>query len=293
MKHSVLFTMAIAFGVSVMACWSAAGSVFSDDFTTDTSLAVPPWYNINNTSAATATLNPGVGLALTVTSGTGKTDEEFAQFASSPFSIANVGSSITLTVNFSGTGLADNGYLMGGLFNTQGTPGNADEVSTDTTGATADDTGYFGEMGMNTGANGSNKFYSRAGGYNNELLYYSHMGGGYTQVGSSMSASGNANLVDSTPYIFTLTIANTGSGNDLNFAIGDGTSTLDSWTVTDSPATYNSFDELAFGAYGKAGQVNLNITSVSVDYVQGVPEPSMFAFAGLGLVGLLLRFRRR
>lgn len=250
---------------------------------------------MNNSSTASAALNPGVGLGLTVSSGSGRNNEEFAQFASSPVALG-AGEGLTLVVNFSGTGLAvDTGGLLVGLFNTQGTVATTDLSSTATGGATADDIGYFGIMGYNTAAGTSTKFYTRQGGATdaNELGYYSRMtSGSYTQL-SSFAATGNADLADSTAYTLTYTIMNNGaSGDSITAAITDSANnTLDSWATTDASGTYNSFDELDFGAYGKAGPVDLNITSVSV--LQAVPEPSTFAFAALGLLGLVVRFRRR
>jgi len=304
-SKSVLPTVTIALGLWAMANWSAsAGTIFSDNFATDSSLAQPPWYNISSSSTATYALNPtaGQGLALTVSSGTGRDQEMFAQFASSPVTLANAGDYITLTVNFNGSGMAvDTGALLVGLYNTEGTPGNGDEVNTDTGGATADDKGYFGDMGYNTSAGLSTKFDTRTGSATdaNELGYYSKMtSGSYNQL-SSFSASGNADLADNTAYTLTYTIMNNGSsGNIMTAQIINGVSTLDNWVTTDTTGTggaglYNSFDELVFGNYGKAGPVGINITSVSVDYVQAVPEPSVFALAGLGLFGLVLRFRRR
>ena len=45
--------VACAFGLPLVAV--AQTTVFSDNFTTDTSLASPPWYNMNNTANAAAT----------------------------------------------------------------------------------------------------------------------------------------------------------------------------------------------------------------------------------------------
>jgi hypothetical protein len=303
-SNSVVLTMAMAFGLSALASWSAAGSIFSDVFTTDSSLAQPPWYDISSSSTATYALNPtaGQGLALTVSSGTGRDQEMFAQFTSTPVTLASVGDYLTLTVNFnSPSGMStDTGGLLVGLFNTQGTPGNADEVNTTTGGATADDQGYFGLMGYNTGAGTSTKFYTRQGGAAdaNELGYYSKMtAGSYAQL-SSFAASGNAILGLNTAYTLTYTIMNNGaSGDAITAVITDGVNTLDSWVTTDTTGVggagrYNSFDELTFGNYGKAGPVDVNITSVSVA-MTSVPEPSTFAFAALGLLGFIARFRRR
>jgi hypothetical protein len=289
--------MAIVFGLLAMAGWSAAlaGTVFTDNFTTDSSLG-SEWYNMSNTTAASFALNPtaGQGLALTVSAGTGKVNEEFAQFAVSPISLA-VGDSISLVVNFNAaSGMAtDTGGLLAGLYNTQGTVATGGELTTATGGATADDKGYFGIMGYNTTAGTSTKFYDRNGAAAapNELGYYSTIGASYYTQLSSFAASGNANLANSTAYTLTYTVLNNGGSDTITAVISQGATQLDSWTTTDASGLYNSFDELDFGSYGKAGPVNLNITSISV--LSSVPEPSIFAFAALGLLGFITRFRRR
>jgi hypothetical protein len=266
-------------------------TVFSDNFTADTSLATPPWYNMNNTPNASATLDPtaGQGLALNVSTGTGKVNEEFAQFSATPITLATAGDYITLTVNFNSPDvLANTGGLLAGLLNTRGTVASANETTTATGGATADDTGYFGIMGYNTSAGTSTKFFSRQGGVSdaNELGYYSSMtAASFTQL-SSFAASGNANLANSTAYTLIYTVTKGASGDTINAVIDQGATTLDNWTSTDSTGLYNSFDELDFGFYGKNALINGNITQVQVsDLVQSVPEPSTLAFSGVAILG--------
>ena len=281
---------------------SAQTTVFSDDFTSDSSLAQPPWYNLNNTTAASYALNPvaGQGLALTVSSGTGKVNEMFAEFT--PVSLS-AGDSLTLTVNFnSPSGMAsDTGGLLVGLYN-NGTVNSANEQgsasgSTVTGGETAASQGYFGIMGYNTSAGTSTKFYSRQGGSSdaNELAYYSEMtSGSYTQLSSSL-ASGNANLQLNLNYTLTYTITDEGAeGNQISAIITDGSTPVDSWTTTDASGLYDTFNQLDFGNYGKAGPVDINILSESVVTVTEAPEPSVIVLAGaaFGVFGLM-RFRRR
>jgi hypothetical protein len=278
----------------------AQTTIFNDNFTTDSSLATPPWYNMNNTANASYALNPtaGQGLALDVSSGTGKVNEEFAQFTSTPITLATVGDYITLTVNFNSPDVAGNtGGLLGGLFNTQGTVASANETTTANGGATADDTGYFGIMGYNTSAGTSTKFYSRQGGASdaNELGYYSSMtAGSFTQVGSSFAASGNANLANSTAYTLIYTVTK-GAGSDIITAMIDqGSTVLDDWTVTDASGLYNSFDELDFGFYGKNALIDGNITQISVaDSIQSVPEPGTLALMGMGAAFAVGCYRRQ
>ncbi len=290
MKFSSLIALVLAVPLGAM----AQTILFSDDFTTDTSLASPPWYNMNNTANAAVALNPvaGQGLALSVSSGTGKVNEEFAQFSSFPFTLFDYGDYFTLTVDFNSSNVAGNtGGLLAGLFNTQGTVASGTLTGTATGGATADDTGYFGIMGFNTSAGTSTKFFSRQGGATdaNELGYYSSMTvGSYSQVGSSFAVSGNGTIANNTAYTLTYTVARGISGNTITAIITQGASTVDSWTVTDASLLYNNFDELDFGMYGKNGPVNFNITDVSIlTNVGPIPEPSFSALACLGILGLV------
>lgn len=288
MKRLLFTALAAVAPISIFA------QVFSDDFTTDTSLATPPWYNLNNTSAASAVLNPspGQGLALNVSSGTGKVNEEFAQFSTIPLSLVNIGDSVTLTVNFNSPNIAGNtGGLLVGLFSTQGTVAAANETTTLTGGATADDTGYFSILGYNTSAGTSTKFYSRQGGAAdaNELGYYSSMtSGSYTQVGSSFAASGNATLANNTAYTLTYTVTKLSGGNSISAMISQAGTAVDNWTVTDASGLYNNFDEFDFGFYGKNALINGNVTSVQV-----VPEPGAAALLGMGILGAIGYFRRQ
>jgi hypothetical protein len=271
--------------------------VFSDNFATDASLASPPWFNMNNTSAASFALNPspGQGLALTVSAGTGKVNEEFAQFSPTPITLVTVGDSLTLTVNFNSADVAANtGGLLAGFYNTQGTLATGTLLGTATGGATADDTGYFGIMGFNTSAGTSSKFYSRQGGVSdaNELGYYSSMtGSSYTQIGT-FPANGNGTIANNLAYTLNYTVTKGAAGNTVTAVITQGATQVDSWTSTDAAGLYNSFDEIDFGSYGKNALVDLNITQLQVaDNIQVVPEPSTIALGSLA--ALLLTACRR
>ncbi|HEX3626001.1 MAG TPA: hypothetical protein VH280_11310 [Verrucomicrobiae bacterium] len=300
MKTAIVPLALILQCVYLASAGSGQTTVFSDDLASDGSLSQPPWYNLNNTSAAGYTFTAGQGLALTVTSGTGKVNEMFAEF--SPVSLTT-GASVTLTILFnSSSGMAtDTGGLLAGLYNNT-TVNSANEQgstggSTVTGGETAANQGYFGIMGYNTSAGTSTKFFSRQGGATdaNELGYYSSMtAGSYTQLSSSVAAN-NANLLLNQNYTLTYTITDEGAaGNQIVAMISQGSTQLDSWTTTDAGGLYDTFNELDFGSYGKAGPVDINILSGSIVSTAPVPEPSFVMFTGVafGLLGLI-RFRRK
>src|SRR5580698_4423327 len=122
MKKAIILAVVSSCGVLAISSAEAQTTIFTDNFAADSSLAQPPWYNLNNTTAASYALNPtaGQGLALTVNSGsTGKVNEMFAEFASTPVTLGGVGQYIQLVVNFnSPSGMAaDTGGLLVGLYN--------------------------------------------------------------------------------------------------------------------------------------------------------------------------------
>jgi hypothetical protein len=299
-SNSIILIVSVTCGFLAMATQAIlAQTIFSDNFTTDSSLQ-PGWYNLNDSTTSSSALNPtaGQGLEL-VSTASGHVAEIFNQF--SPTLITpSVGQTLTLSVNFNTVGVSGNtGGLVFGLYNTQGSAPNGDETtasgsgSTATTGATTNHTGYFQIAGYNTSAGTSTKLYSRMTGATeqNELGYYSRMNSDqYTQLQSN-PASGNANLADGNAYTLNYSILNTGSGNTITTTIMKGVTTLDDWTYTDASSLNTSFNELDFGLYNKNGaSLDINTTLVTVSIV---PEPSTFALAGLGLIGLVAGFRRR
>jgi len=279
----------------------AQAQIFTHDFTADPSGAPPsPFWNISSSVNNTFNVVNGTGLALTEAS-SGKVNEEFGQFTSPAIQLTTPGDYITFTAVFNSGNIAGNtGGLVAGLYNTMGTPGSANLASSTLNTATSDDQGYFGIMGYNTSAGTSTKFYTRTvtapASTDSELGYYSQMTAGtYSQItGASFPASGNANLANNTAYTLTYTVTKGASANTINAEILQGATVLDNWTSTDASSTYNSFDELVIGFYGKNAAINGNIESVAItDSIQAVPEPSTCVLAGVGLLSLAVWRRAR
>jgi hypothetical protein len=261
-----------SFILSSLLCLPLASQaqIFSYDFTADPTGPEPTnFFCINNanTNHINAIVN-GQGLELGVAVAS-KVVEEFTQFSPTPVSLVNEGDTVSLSVVFNSDGIADNtGGLVVGLHSTAGTPGTKDLSSSTLGTATSDDNGYFGIMGFNTSAGTSTKFYTRTGStnYDGELAYYSAMTtASYTQI-KSFSATNNANLNNGADYVLTFSVTKGATNNILNATIQDTNSVIvDSWTVKDNSSTYNSFDEIVFGFYGKNNPLTGFIKSVSVD----------------------------
>lgn len=306
MKKTIISLWVTVCGLSFFQSASAQ-VIYSDDFTSDSSLAQPPWYNLNNTSDVNYQFVEGTGLELVQTSGTGKVNEMYAEF--NPVTLSQ-GDSLTLTVDFDVTSsgsassgeITDTGALLAGLYNNNnenGSPANEQGSSggSAVAGPTSPSSGYFGDIGYTTSAGLSSKFDARTGSatVNNELGYYSDMSGSsYSQIGS-FAAGGNANLNLATEYTLEYTVADNGaSENTITAEILQGATVLDDFVSNDSTGdNYDAFNELDFGVYAKAETVDVDMLDASITET-AVPEPSAIALlgAGLGLIGLI-RFRRR
>jgi hypothetical protein len=298
MKHSFAIALAFAAPLSVL----AQTTVFSDNFATDVSN--PSLSYLNAGSAMTWANGTGISISSTAT---GQLTDLIGAFTSQ--SLANAGDSLSFVVNFNSPNIGTagtSGSLLFALDNSLGTPllGNGNtqsESSSATGGTTANDLGYLGMIGFNTTPKTGSKFYARQGGPNNNLSYYSNVSQ-KTQISTTVANANNAVLQNGHAFTltYTLTALNAGASQmQITASIYDDTlGTMQdnfSFGATNGAAyitpttTYDTFD---VGLYsGSIAAYTLNLTSASV-IVTPAPEPSVLALTGVGLIGLVARFRR-
>lgn len=110
-----------------------------------------------------------------------------------------------------------------------------------------------------------------------------------------------SNLTQGNTYTLSYTITLSASGtvtinNDLySGGAVDSNNLLISQTGTTSSSPVTTFDALGFGwrYTGPSAANSIDVSSVTVsDNIASVPEPSLFAAAGLAATSLALRFRR-
>ena len=243
--------------------------------------------------------------------------EAQALFSSSPVTLATVGDSLNLKITFTDTlsifpsGSAST--LNIGLYNSHGSApvsGVRLDTSTVSSGGAIGWTGYVGRIGGTGGANSAIFTRPAQGPSNNsnqeqDVLFNGASGSGsYTNPTGMLVATTGGQLAgglnQSSSYTLSYTITLTAPGtltitNNL-FDNTGGTSLITQiGTTSTSPET--TFDALGFGwrynlAPGAASSVDVNSITVS-DTIAGVPEPSVFALAGLGAAGFLRRRFRR
>jgi len=322
-SHSTLLVTATVAGLLLMPGRAVAQTpVFSDNFSSSTLNSAFSAPTANSTSyeavstEALTTSSIGAGnLALGFGTGSGNGYQVQGLFASSPVTLATFGDYIQLAVTFTDTGgflTTANGTLCAGMYNTGGVGplagGINNENSANTTAATGGAQNWLGYVGqITTNHPGILLRAAQTGtGNNNQDVAF---GGaistskGYDNPALTL-ATGNQSLFLSanSQYTMVLTYALTGVNtlaisNSLYSGSGTGGTLLSEFDTTASGANFltNSFDGLAFGFYANKNQnsaIDINQITVS-DVIQPVPEPSALALAGLGLLALTRRLRRR
>ena len=295
MKRLSLIALTFAAPLAVM----AQTTVFSDNFASDTSSS----YLNGVSSSGTMTWAAGTGMTLGG-AGTGKISDLIGSF--SAVTLANTGDYVSFVVNFNSPTLGQTGTLLPGamlmaLANSGGVPftgGTTEAVSSSSTGgATAGYLAYGGQMQMQASAKTSTKFWAKTGTGNNNLSYNSNVSpktGNFTMTGTGNGALANFDL-----YTLTYTIASLNTGAtalQVTASIYDNTTStmIDNITGAASAVPTSTLNTFDIGLYtgSEPSGYNINLTDVSV-LTNVVPEPSTFALAGLGMLGLVLARRMR
>lgn len=196
---------------------------------------------------------------------------------------ANITKTVNFTFEASGglTGIAGGTRVIGwGLFNSAGTAGWTDDAGF----WTRFNYGNYPEMLTHVPANGVNLFSG-------------------AQQGQGGAYSGSP--VDQTSYSALIRLMSNATATGIR--LGNGTALANAGAaiqgagvdqrayinpVTPPPGGFFTFDEFAFYFQNTTGD-EITLTLGSVDLTPAaVPEPSSFALAGLGLLGLLIRRNR-
>ena len=209
-----------------------------------------------------------------------------------------------------------NGTLNAGLYNSGGIGplaggvNNENSANTDhATGGVQNWVGYVGQITTNHSY--INLRTAQTGtGNNNQDLVFGGVGAvasttkGYNNPASSLgnNTSTGTFLTQNGQYTMVLTYELTGANTlVITNSLYSGTDTsgtqLSEFDDTASGANFltNSFDGFGFGFYANKTQNSaIDVNQIVVtDSIQAVPEPSTFALAGLGLLVLTQRFRRK
>lgn len=327
--HPVLAATAAIFGIASQSALAQTTTVFSDTFgngsTVQTTAGTPTansttyeWFQQGGTPT-TPTIASG-DLHLFGRTTASSISEVQALFTTTPVTLTTVGQFVNLTIVFNDTqnifpaGSAST--LNVGLFNSGGSApvtGVRLDASGSGTGGAVGWNGYVGRIGGTGGA--STSIFTRApqgAGITNpnqsqDALFNGASGSSTfnNPTGTTVPGSGSgafaAGLTAGSTYTLSYTITLTAAGTievDNNLYSGgvvDSGNLLASETGSTSTSPVTSFDAFALGwRFNSTSAANsVDVGSINVSQgVAAVPEPSSFAFAGLGLAGLLLRFRR-
>jgi hypothetical protein len=316
-SHSAVSTTAIVFGLLAMAGLSASAqiTVFNDNLATDASDPSASYLSANTVSGTSDSWTWAGGTGITLnTAASGKLVDLVGAFT--PVSLANTGDYVSFVVNFNSPNIAQGGASLAGnllfaldnsggtsLFNgLTGPPWVESNSSGATGGPTAGSIGYLGDIAFNNSPKTGTKFFAKTGAGNNNLSYNSNVSP-KTQLSTSVGNASNANLANNDSYTLTYTVTALNAGASqmqITASIYDNTlgAMEDNFTIgATNGAVYvtptTTFDTFDVGLYtgGETAGYNINLGDISV--LTNVPEPTIFALVGLGVLGWVTRLRRR
>ena len=245
--------------------------------------------------------------------------EAQALFTSSPVTLGTIGDSLNLSITFTDTAsIFPSGApstLNIGLYNSHSSPPvtgvRLDSTGSGTGGAIGWD-GYVARIGGTGGANSAIFTRPPQGPSTNpnqsqDVLFNGASGSGsYTNpTGMLVATTGGqlaSGLTQASTYTLSYTITLTGAGTLTisNALIDSGNTVLLSQIGKTSASIETTFDALGFGwrynnpPPGVTAASSADISSIIVsDNISPVPEPSIFAIAGLAAAGLMRRRLRR
>jgi hypothetical protein len=230
--------------------------------------------------------------------------------------LANIGDHVNLTLTFVDTasvliaGMNANSSVNIGLFNSGGVNLNQGVRldGTQITGGSQTYLGYAGRLFLNGNASGFNRNTQAIGtsttSQNQDLLFNnasssaafnSPTGTGFTSTSGGTTGFTTGLTAGSTytfSYTITLTAANAVQVNNQLFAGSTATGTpLINFTGTSTSGAFlgSTFDSLGFGYRANnapGGAITPSLDIIQIDVLTNVPEPSILAISGLGILAL-------
>lgn len=258
------------------------------------------WFHAGSSGTSTTVINGSPGVTpgiLRTTVGTGSTSltTYFAPNAS-PVTLANIGDQIKLTWVFSPSGVVSTNTNAGQSFRVAIVDSPV-QISPGPDGTPANNVypGYAMFMNMSTTLNNGAPFQLYERNISAGTTGFLGNGGAWTALDNEESNS-QPGYTDNETYTFTWMATLNGLGGlDIYSSMAGGTLGGDGLhEVTFTDATPNTLTFDMFGVRPSSSQTTaatIDTTSFRVEFNQ-VPEPTIAALMGIGLLGLVSRFRK-
>ncbi len=206
-------------------------------------------------------------------------DQTIYAASASPYTLATVGDTITLSggVTFTNLNAPQADQFRFGLYDVNGQSGA---------------TGWLGYFATNSGTS-TGQTYSRLWERDNPNSGSFGSGAGATLVGTANATPGNLSFATGS-YTFSLTATRTASGLDLAWTIlGTNVTYSVSGTYSDAtPQTY-TFDRVGIFTGGGLNADQVSFSNVDLTYTSAIPEPASAAVVLASVAGLLTFASRR